>query len=287
MADPHEGRLKMNIEELKKRKAETGFSNKALAEMSGVPLGTVQKIFSGATRSPRRDTIQALARILYSQPDLDELMSGLPNHTPPGGVLCEPPAAYGAAASASAKQPGEYTLEDYLALPDDQRVELIDGVFYDMAAPNTLHQAIAGFIYKLLLDHVLEHKGPCKPFMSPVDVQLDRDDRTVVQPDVLIICDVEKFQNGRVFGAPDFLVEVLSPSTRKRDMSLKLYKYANAGVREYWIVDPVKKAVLVYDLEQMDIPVIYGFGDRIPVKIWNGECVVDFKAIYEYISFLL
>ena len=71
------------------------------------------------------------------------------------------------------------------------------------------------------------------PFVSPVDVQLDEDDRTVVQPDVLIVCDRSKFQNGRVFGAPDFVVEVLSPSTSKKDSRLKLYKYGEAGVREY------------------------------------------------------
>ena len=78
--------------------------------------------------------------------------------------------------------------------------------------------------------------------MSPIDVRLDEDDQTAVQQDVLIVCDRNKFQNGRVFGAPDFLVEVLSPSTRKKNMYLKLFKYMNAGIREYWIVDPEKNS---------------------------------------------
>ncbi len=124
------------------------------------------------------------------------------------------------------------------------------------------------------------------PFMSPVDVQLDEDDRTVVQPDVLIVCDKSKFRNGRVFGAPDFITEVLSPSTRRKDLLLKLSKYGNAGVREYWLVDLDKKKVVVYDLENCDIPAIYNFEDTVPVGIWSGECSIDFKTIYSHISFL-
>lgn len=179
-----------------------------------------------------------------------------------------------------------YTIADYYALPEDQRVELIDGVFYDMAAPTTIHQGLAGMIHKKFLDHVLEHKGPCFPFISPVDVQLDCDDKTVVQPDVMIVCDRDKHKNGRIFGAPDMVVEILSPSTRRKDMQLKLHKYGNAGVREYWMIDPRKKVVVQYDLEHLDPPVIYGFDDKVPVLIWDGACVVDFKEVNEAVSFL-
>ncbi len=198
-------------------------------------------------------------------------------------IVREAPVIYD---GSSAYKEGGYTLKDYLALPEDQRVELIDGVYYDMAAPTTVHQAIAGFLHKLFLDHVLAHGGPCMPFVSPVDVQLDEDDRTVVQPDVLIVCDRSKYRDGRVFGAPDFLVEILSPSTRKKDLQLKLYKYGNAGVREYWIVDPDRKVIIVYELEKIEIPAIYSFQDTVPVGIWNGECRIDFGKIYEKISFL-
>lgn len=165
-------------------------------------------------------------------------------------------------------------------------MELIDGRFYDMGAPRTWHQAIAGYIYKLFLDHVLAHKGPCYPLISPVDVQLDADDKTVVQPDVLIICDQSKYKNGRVFGAPDLVIEVLSPSTRKKDMQLKLHKYGNAGVREYWIIDPKNKAVIQYDLEHLNTPSIFSFDDTVSVLIWNGTCTVNFRELYESVSFL-
>ena len=107
-----------------------------------------------------------------------------------------------------------------------------------------------------------------------------------VEPDVLIVCDRKHFQHGRVFGAPDFLVEVLSVSTRKKDMQLKLYKYANAGVREYWIIDPKKKNVIVYDLEHSEFPVIYGENDTVPVGIWDGKCQVDFSRLFSFIAFL-
>ena len=273
----------MTIEEMKLKKREYGYSAKELAALAGIPVGTLQKILSGATRSPRRETLLKLERVLKDSgtekvsayradgyPELHEEVQ-IVKETGPAYVF---------------RNDGEYTLKDYLALPEDRRVELIDGVFYDMAVPTTIHQGIGGFIHKQLLDFALERKGPCLPFMSPVDVQLDEDDKTVVQPDVLIICDRSKLQNGRVFGAPDFLVEVLSPSTRKKDMRLKLYKYANAGVREYWIVDPEKKTVVVYDLEHDAAPALYGFADKVPVLVWDGQCQVDFAAIYDLFSFL-
>ena len=284
----------MTIQEMRERKIELGFSNEALAELSGVPAATIQKIFSGSTRAPRKATLDKLTAILQpDSPAPKKQYSYLESRkTPEPAVLKERSGKYGSplisgnTALTAGKTNGEYTLEDYLALPDDQRVELIDGFFYDMAAPTSVHQIIGGYIHKALLDHVLANKGKCIPMISPVDVQLDSDNRTVVQPDVLIVCDRSKFQNGRIFGAPDFLVEVLSPSTRKKDMFLKLFKYHNAGVREYWLVDPAAKEITVYDLEHENRPVIYTFDDEVPVLIWGGACKVNFAEIYEFVSFL-
>lgn len=179
---------------------------------------------------------------------------------------------------------GGYTLDDYYALPDEQRVELIDGVFYDLAAPRGLHQAIAGFLYKKFMDFILENDGPCYPFISPVDVQLDMDNKTMVEPDVMILCDRSKLRDTHIYGAPDLVVEVLSPSTRKKDMQLKLYKYANAGVREYWMIDPKKKSVIQYDLENMEVPFVCGFDGVVPVRIWDGNCKIDFREVTEAVS---
>ena len=274
----------MTIEEMRQRKRELGYTNQMIAERSGIPLSTVQKVFAGATSSPRRETIEALERVLekdkssvYGDPVTSDRM------------VCETSATYNVNAEDGNSSEAEnrlYTLEDYLRLPDDQRVELIDGVFYDMAAPTTIHQSIAGFLHKKFLDFVMANKGPCFPFISPVDVQLDCDDKTVVQPDVLVVCDRTKYKNGRVFGAPDLVIEVLSPSTRRKDMQLKMYKYAGAGVREYWMVDPEKKLVVQYDLEHLGIPAIYNFQSVIPVLIWDSACRIDLGEMDETIGFL-
>ena len=285
----------MTIEEMKNRKKELGYSNKTIAEKSGVPLGTVQKIFSGITSSPREDTIRALERVLradytgrpVSYVQSPDSSAGLPWDS----VVREAAPAYGKpqnhrppAVTHGAER--LYTIDDYMALPDEQRVELIDGVFYEMTAPTTNHQGIAGFLHKKLLDHVLEHKGPCYPFIAPIDVQLDSDDYTVVQPDVLIVCDRSKYKNGRVFGAPDLVIEVLSPSTRKKDMQLKHHKYGNAGVREYWIIDPETKTLIQYDLEHLAAPVLHGFDSTVPVLIWDGACQISLAELYEATAFL-
>lgn len=180
-----------------------------------------------------------------------------------------------------------FTLEDYYALPDDQRVELIDGVFYDMAAPTIAHQIVASEIWDQLSDYIKGQKGGCLPLVSPVDVQLDQDDKTMVQPDVLIVCDRGKVINRCIYGAPDFIAEVLSESTARKDMVIKLDKYQKAGVKEYWMIDLKQKRVLVYDFQQNKSVSIYGIDSRIPVRIFEEACTVDFAAIYSQIEFLL
>lgn len=184
------------------------------------------------------------------------------------------------------KQQGEYTLEDYYAIPDETRVELIDGVIYDMSAPTFAHQQIGFLICLQLHNHISKKKGTCIPGVAPIDVQLDCDDKTMVQPDVIVVCDRDKIINRCVYGAPDFVVEILSPSTAKKDSLLKLRKYKEAGVREYWMVDPDKKKVVGYDWNRSEIPMVYGFEAKVPVGIFGGECEIDFEQIYKEIEFL-
>ena len=262
----------MKIEEMMSRKIELGLSNKALSDLSGVPVGTLQKIFSGETKTPRADTIRALEAILSdSHCRYDPAPTSL---------------VFNDSGQAYKTDTDGYTIEDYLALPDDYRVELIDGVFYNMSAPTTLHQAISGYIYGEFLHFIRERGGSCFPFIAPVDVQLDRDNKTMLQPDVIIMCDRGKINRARVFGAPDFVLEVLSPSTRKKDMTLKLSKYSAAGVREYWIIDPEHKTLLQYDLVELDVPRIYSFNDKVPVLIWNSEFMIDLKDMWDICGFM-
>lgn len=255
----------MTVKEMKERKQELGYTYAQIAELSGVPLGTIQKVFNGATSSPRYETLRALEAVLGESQNF---------------YIRESQPAY------MTKKQGEYTLEDYYQIPDDIRVELIDGVIYDMTAPTSVHQLIAGFIHAKLLTHVIAHGGLCLPMVTPIAVQLDCDDKTMVEPDVLIVCDRDKIIERCVYGAPDFVIEVLSKSTKKKDAILKLNKYQNAGVREYWMIDPIKKKVIVYDFEHEDYPILYSFDDQVPVQIWGGECIIDFKEVYEHIRFL-
>ena len=190
---------------------------------------------------------------------------------------------------------GDKTIEDYLALPEERRVELIDGVFYDMAAPSYLHQNISGMIYHVLMRHIQKNKGSCMPFISPADVQLFGDDKTMVQPDVFVVCNRDRITYTRLVNAPDLVIEVISPSTRRKDMDLKLRRYREAGVREYWIVFPGEKQVWVYLFEEKATRSekdqdahhqVYTFADKVPVGIWGGACEVDFAEIDEMCEFL-
>lgn len=263
----------MTIEEMRNRKKELGYSYEKIAELSGLPVGTVQKVLGGITKAPRYETLQALERVLKAY-----------EHKPQSSysyIIREEAVPYQVS-----KRQGEFTIEDYFAIPDEQRVELIDGVIYDMASPTSIHQSLGDEINIVFRNHIRKKGGKCFSVTAPLDVQLDEDNKTVVQPDVLIICDRSKLKNGRVFGAPDLVVEVLSPTTRRKDITLKMGKYMNAGVREYWIVDPKNMRVCVYHFEKDEFPTIYTLEHKVPVGIWNGECEVNFAEIYDYISFL-
>ena len=162
------------------------------------------------------------------------------------------------------------------------------GVIYDLAAPTYEHQEIVGELCFALKKFVKEKKGKCKVNISPLDVQLCRDDKTIVQPDIVVICDKDIITSKNIYGAPDLVIEVLSPGSKKKDMTIKLCKYAEAGVREYWIVDSKKEVVIVYEFsreDENDAQIhLYTFDNQIPVGIWNGECVVDFAEIKEYLD---
>ena len=274
----------MTVEEMKKIKEERGYSMSQLSEYSGVPLGTVQKIFSGETKAPRKSTIAALEKVLLG----DEAVYQGKAYTyqmESQGVSADrirESMAYNA--KFVEKKQGEYTLEDYYALPDERRVELIDGVIYDMSAPMVVHQIIAGHVYVKISEYIEKNKGECIPVMSPVDVQLDCDNKTMVQPDVLIICDPEKILRFGVFGAPDFVLEVLLPSTRKKDLTLKLSKYIEAGVREYWVIDPEKKILIVYDFEEEGMPCIYPLEGEVGLAIYEKKLKIDLLEIAEIIE---
>ncbi len=137
------------------------------------------------------------------------------------------------------------------------------------------------------ISFIEKNKGTCVPFVAPSDVKLsEEDDKTVVQPDVFVVCDRDIAKKRFFESAPDLVIEILSPSTKKHDSGLKMRKYKETGVREYWVVDSIQKHVVVHHFESTDIPKTYGFDAKVPVGIFDDNCLIDFEEIYKQIEFM-
>lgn len=162
-----------------------------------------------------------------------------------------------------------YTSEDYWNLPDGQRAELIDGQLYAMAPPNFLHQKISFALSRKIADHIDANNGSCEVVPAPFAVNLNKNDETWVEPDISVICDKNKLSDHGCDGAPDWIIEVTSPSTQSRDYLKKLLLYQNAGVREYWIVNPKFSSTTVYNFEIGESS-SYSFRESISVGIFNN-----------------
>lgn len=269
----------MNIETMIAIKKEFSISYSTISEASGVPISTVQKVLGGITK-PRSSTAEALAKALtgfikqgsprwMGAVSFEELLISHDNNYD-----------LSKAVGFENKSSGEYEVSDYENLPEDIRVELIDGYFYEMEAPTKRHQVILQEILIQLTSQIRKNKGGCKVYMAPSDVQLDESNKTIVQPDLFILCNKDMIKNSRrTVGAPEFVIEVLSESTRKKDMTLKLNKYEACGVKEYWIIDPNKEYIIKYFFENMSLTNIYTFNDIVPLELYEGKISVDFSEI--------
>lgn len=163
-----------------------------------------------------------------------------------------------------------YTVKDIYALPDGERAELIDGQIYDMSPPSRIHQKISMFLSNEISTYIKNNHGSCEVYAAPFAVFLnDKDDKTYIEPDISVICDLEKLDEKGCHGAPDWVIEIVSQTSKSRDYMIKLFKYRFAGVKEYWIVDPDKQSVMVYEFEKKIVE-RYDFGEDIPVGIYKG-----------------
>ena len=162
-----------------------------------------------------------------------------------------------------------YTTEDIYALPEGQRAELIDGQMYMTAPPRAVHQRISYATARKISNYIDHKKGDCEVFLAPFAVFLNADNKTYVEPDISVICDKEKLSEHGCEGAPDWIIEIVSPSTSRIDCAVKLFKYRTAGVREYWIVNPMKKLVQTYIFEGEEDAHIHAFDDEILVHIFD------------------
>lgn len=161
-----------------------------------------------------------------------------------------------------------YTIDDIYALPEGERAELIDGQIYYLATPSRTHQRLLGAIYRKIADYIDAHQGTCEVDIAPFAVFLNNDDINYVEPDISVICDPSKLDDKGCHGAPDWIIEIVSPVSKQMDYYKKLFKYNTAGVREYWIVDPAKELVMVYRFEKETMDQ-YTFGEDIPVEIYD------------------
>lgn len=175
----------------------------------------------------------------------------------------------------------EYTAEDYWALPEGERAELIDGELWDLAAPSGTHQEIERELLTDLNIFIRKHGGPCKVFPAPYAVNLFADDTTFVEPDVVAVCDRSKLSDRGCEGAPDFVVEIVSPSNTGMDYVTKLGLYQAAGVREYWICDPAKRRTLAYHFGgEDDSPAVYPFSEPVQSTVFPGFAM-DFGRVID------
>lgn len=173
-----------------------------------------------------------------------------------------------------------YTEKDYYNLPENVRAELINGQFYYMSAPSRLHQQILGFLFNQIANYIRTNKGSCEVYPAPFAVKLFNDNQTIVEPDISVICDPKKLTDRGCSGAPDWIIEIISPSTASHDYIYKLNRYEQAGVKEYWIVDPDKKFIYVYYLEKSRFETTpYTFFDKIKVNIYN-DLWIDFRELH-------
>lgn len=242
----------MTADDLKKKKEEAGMTTAALSKLSGVPVGTINKILNGETKSPRYDTLSALEQALDSvrKPSKEVRESG---------------------AHYCTEEPDMHTTADYRNLPYDVRAERMDGELICPGRPTTGHQMLISQLI-LQLGRFIEETGKNDLVLSsPFRIYPDGDEKTVLQPDISVVCHRERLGRDGLMGAPDLIMEITSSVTRKRDLGRKMCRYLEAGVREYWVLDSKTRNVLVYCFEQDELPAVYSFEDEIPVSIWEGK----------------
>ena len=278
----------LTIAEMQKLKKQYGYSYAKLAELTGLPFGTLQKAMNGSTASPRYDTMCALNRFFEGLREGNgqsgQGWSGqAPGERPGQGQPQEQP-------QPQERSNGSWVMSEktqYFREPGIEaydREKAAEAGRPGEASPILIHQDLQFLIHKAFYDYIRSQKLQYHTYSGPVDVQLAPDAPTMVHPDVLVVGDAEKLKSRRrIEGAPDLVVEILSDATRRKDTIEKQAKYADAGVREYWIVDPAGR-VMTFDWtgEEPDVfPHVYGRNDKVPAAVFDGRCTIDFGDIFK------
>ncbi len=164
----------------------------------------------------------------------------------------------------------KYNVDEFYKLDVLEPCELINGYIVNMSpSPNIQHQKISGELFYIIKDYIKKNNGKCKVFEAPTDVKLSDD--TVVIPDIFVTCNPDNFDEQKYNGAPDWIIEIVSPNNSERDYKDKLLLYKSAGVKEYWIIDPTNGKVIVYLFSKPNIIEFYGFDDIIIVELYKNN----------------
>ena len=164
----------------------------------------------------------------------------------------------------------DFTVEDIEHLPDGVRAELIDGQIFYFAAPRTVHQRLLRDLSMELINYVKDHNGKCEVLFAPLGVRLVEDGKNHLEPDIVVMCNPDIVKDDGCHGAPDLVIEIVSKSTSKRDYGIKMLKYRTAGVKEYWIVDPIRETVMVFWFEDETQNELYSLYDEIEFHLFPG-----------------
>ena len=235
-------------------------TNAEIAELSGIPFSTVNKIFSGATPNPRYGTLLAIEQVLTAKQKLPFVYD----------EVKQEPCLVREAVSSYCYTARSYNLQDINALSEGTHAELINGKLYLLAAPTRIHQFLVGELHFAIKSHVRQNKGGCHVYTSPFAVRLFADDSTYVEPDVAVICSKDKLTEQGCNGAPDIAIEIVSPGNANHDYVTKLAKYQRAGVREYWIVNPEIEKTLVMNFENPANTGEYNFEETLTSGVLEG-----------------
>ena len=286
----------MTREEIIELKEKRGYSVAQLSQYSGVPEGTIRKIITGESKNPRVATLNAIEKVLIGDENVYTGKSYQYDSQASVSFVCEGEAEYNAGSTAlnhmqgqqstvsKVKKQGEYTVEDYMALPDGDRKELIDGVFYDMATPLFIHQEVVGYMFFEIKSFINANKGKCRVVVAPSAVQLDCDNKTMVEPDIYIVCNPDKVKKFGNYGAPDFVLEVLSDSTRNKDLKIKSFKYMNAGVREIWYIDLKTRTLITYYEGDDYLPAVHQLEGTLGLAIYDGRLEINLAELGDIIE---
>jgi len=250
----------MNINELKILKDKEKMSNEEIAELSGVPVEEVEKIFGEQMENINYMTMLSLEQVLVRKEKIPF------RYSKDMGQYClvsEESVAY----NYDARQ---YGMRDIEMLPEGIWAELIDGKLHFVSAPSRMHQFLVVNILVRIKNHIDKNKRKCHVYTAPLGVVLFEDEVTWVLPDILVACKKDILTDYGCEGAPDLIVEIVSPNNATHDYITKMNKYQQAGVREYWIIDPQAEIVLLHDFENPENSKKYGYEDSIKSNVLDG-----------------